>query len=70
MDKQNVASSNVKAIGYDRHTQTLEVEFLNGRVYQYYGVPENMHSQFMQVPSKGKFLHTCIKDQFPFSRVA
>lgn len=70
MDKQNVASSNVKAVGYDDHTQTLEVEFLNGRVYQYYGVPENMHSQFMQVPSKGKFLLAYIKDQFPFSRVA
>lgn len=70
MNKQNVTSSNVKAIGYDDRTQTLEVEFLNGRVYQYYGVPENMHSQFMQIPSKGKFLHTYIKDQFPFSRVA
>ena len=70
MDKQNVASSNVKAVGYDDHTQTLEVEFLNGRVYQYYGVPENMHSQFMRVPSKGKFLLAYIKDQFPFSRVA
>ena len=69
MDKQNVASSNVKAIGYDDRTQTLEVEFLNGRVYQYYGVPENTHSQFMQEPSKGKFLLTYIKDQFPFSRV-
>ena len=41
MNKQNVTSSNVKAIGYDDRTQTLEVEFLNGRVYQYYGVPEN-----------------------------
>lgn len=69
MNKQNVASSNVRAIGYDDRTQTLEVEFVSGRVYQYYGVPENMHSQFMQVPSKGKFLLTYIKDQFPFSRV-
>ena len=69
MDKQNVASSLVKAIGYDDRTQTLEVEFVSGRVYQYYGVPENMHSQFMQEPSKGKFLLTYIKDQFPFSRV-
>ena len=70
MNKHDVASSNVKAVGYDGHTQTLEVEFVSGRVYQYYGVPENMHGQFMQEPSKGKFLHTYIKDQFPFSRVA
>ncbi len=70
MDKQNVASSNVKAVGYDDRTQTLEVEFLNGRVYQYYGVPQNMHSQFIQVPSKGTFFNAYIKNQYPYSRVA
>ena len=70
MDKHNVASSNVKAIGYDEHTQTLEVEFWSGRVYQYYGVPENTHNQFMQTSSKGRFLNACIKNHYPYSRVA
>ena len=70
MNKLNVVSSNVKAIGYDDRTQTLEVEFLNGRVYQYYGVQEHLHSQFMAASSKGQFLHTYIKDQYPYSRVA
>ena len=70
MNKLNVVSSNVKAIGYDDRTQTLEVEFLNGRVYQYYDISENMHNQFMQASSKGKFFLTYIKDQYPYSRVA
>ena len=70
MERYNVASSNVKAIGYDEHTQTLEVEFLNGRVYQYYDIPENMHNHFMQAPSKGQFLHIYIKNRYPYSRVA
>lgn len=69
MNKLNVVSTNVKSIGYDNGTQTLEVEFLNGRVYQYYGVPEHMHGQFMQASSKGKFFHAYIKDQYPYSRV-
>ncbi len=69
MDKHNVVSSNVKAIGYDDRTSTLEVEFSNGGVYQYYGVPEHVHSQFMQASSKGKFLHTYVKNQYPYSRV-
>ena len=43
MNRSAVASSNVSSIGYDTATQTLEVEFLNGRVYQYYGVPDHMH---------------------------
>ena len=70
MNKHDVASSNVKAVGYDGHTQTLEVEFVSGRVYQYYGVPENMHGQFMQAPSKGEFFNAYIKNHYPYSRVA
>ena len=70
MDKHNVASSNVKAIGYDDGTETLEVEFLDGRVYQYYGVSESTHSQFMGASSKGQFLHIYIKNRYPYSRVA
>ena len=70
MDKQPVASSNIRAVGYDSQTQTLEVEFQSGWVYQYYGVPDNMHDQMMQATSKGKFLNLYIKNRYPYSRVA
>ena len=69
MDKYNVASSSVRTVGYDESAQTLEVEFQNRRVYQYYGVPKNMHSQFMTAPSKGQFFNVYIKNQYPYSRV-
>ena len=69
MDKQRVSSSTVMSIGYDRQTETLEIEFGSGRVYQYYGVPDNLHSKIMQVPSKGQFFNTYIRDQYPYSRV-
>ena len=69
MDKHNVASSNVRAVGYDESAQTLEVEFRNGRVYQYYGIPDHMHSKFMAAQSKDQFLNTYIKNQYPYSRV-
>ena len=69
MNNQAVASSNVRAIGYDAQKQTLEVEFLNGSVYQYYNVPENMHQQIMNASSKGQFLYLYIKNQYPYSRV-
>ena len=69
MNRNAVASSNVSSIGYDTNTQTLEVEFLNGRVYQYYGVPDHMHEQIMQTSSKGKFLNQYIKNSYPYSRV-
>ena len=69
MDRQQVASSNIRAIGYDMQTQTLEVEFLSGWVYQYYGVPEFLHQQIMQASSKGQFINHYIKNAYPYSRV-
>ena len=69
MNRHQVASSNVKAIGYHEITQTLEVEFQSGSVYQYYGVGKVLHQQMMQAPSKGQFLNQYIKNAFPYSRV-
>ena len=69
MERYSVASSNIASVGYDAATETLEVEFLNGSMYQYYNVPENMYDRFMQDPSKGRFLNLYIKNAYPYSRV-
>jgi len=69
MERYSVASSNIAAIGYDEQTETLEIEFLNGSVYQYYNVPPNMREQLMQTGSKGQFLNIYIKNAYPYSRV-
>ena len=69
MDKQRVSSSTVISIGYDVRTQTLEIEFGSGRVYQYYGVPDRVYDEIMQAPSKGQFFNTYIKNAYAFSRV-
>ncbi len=70
MEKQHVSSSTVISIGYDAATQTLEIEFGSGRVYQYYGVPDHMHTEIMQASSKGQFFNTYIRNAYAFSRVA
>lgn len=59
----------VRSIGYDTKTQTLEVEFLSGRVYRYHGVPTYVHDRMMEAPSKGRFLNMHIRDSYPYSRV-
>jgi len=40
MERKNVLSSNIKSIGY--YNKILEVEFLNGSIYDYYEVPERL----------------------------
>jgi hypothetical protein len=69
MERELVSSSTIISIGYDPCTETLEVEFQNGGVYQYYNVPTSIHAQFMGSSSKGQFLHVYIRSAYPYSRV-
>jgi len=69
MERESVASSTVVSIGYEASSETLEVEFKNGGIYQYYNVPEPVYQAFMASGSKGTFLHVNIKNAFPCSRV-
>ncbi|WP_145616818.1 KTSC domain-containing protein [Nitrospirillum bahiense] len=69
MDRTAVASSNVSSVGYDPASQTLEIQFHNGSIYQYYNVTETVYENLMQSPSKGGYLNTYIKNSHPYSRV-
>jgi hypothetical protein len=69
VNRDPVASSNLASVGYDEPSQTLEVEFANGTIYQYYNVGRALYDQFMQSPSKGQFLNAYIRNAYPFSRV-
>lgn len=57
MEREMVSSSTIVSIGYDTATETLEVEFKSGGVYQYYNVPETIHVEFTQSGSKGVSSH-------------
>ena len=69
MNRDLVASSNIASIGYDEPSQTLEVEFSNGMIYQYYNVGSALYDQLMLAPSKGQFLNFNIRTAYPYSRV-
>lgn len=69
MIRNPIASTNILSAGYDESSETLEVEFLSGSVYQYYNVPISIFDAFRNSGSKGQFLHAYIKNAYPYSRV-
>jgi uncharacterized protein len=69
MKRQAVTSSNIGAIGYDVNSQTLEIEFLNGGVYQYFDVPEHVYDDLMGASSQGQYLAQSIKGHYRYSKV-
>ena len=69
MKRTPVQSSNIASIGYDQESQTLEIEFHNGRVYQYFDVPHGQHSAMMSAGSHGSYFHDNIKGYYRYARV-
>jgi hypothetical protein len=69
MNRTYVTSSNVESVGYDLNSQTLEVEFKNGYVYQYFDVPETIYDSMLNAESAGKYLIDNIKGVFRYARV-
>jgi hypothetical protein len=69
MNRTPVGSSNIRSVGYDPASRTLEVEFHSGGIYQYSGVPEAIHQGFMHASSKGSYFHDHIKDRYPYRQV-
>jgi len=69
MNRTPVSSSNVASIGYDASTLTLEVEFTNSSVYQYFDVPQVLYEELMRASSVGQFIHANIRGQYRYVRV-
>lgn len=69
MNRTPVSSSNIAAIGYDEDMQILEVEFKDGSVYQYSGVPLSEFEGIMNAASHGTYLNANIKRRYAYVRL-
>lgn len=69
MERVAVGSSNISSIGYDPDTETLEIEFLNGSIYQYYDLPEHIYDELMSAGSHGGYLASNIKGTYSYRQV-
>lgn len=64
-----VTSTNFSRIRYDENTNTLEIEFHGGRVYQYFDVPLPVFEGLKTADSHGKFFNGQIKGHYRYARV-
>lgn len=61
IQRKRVQSSNIRSVGHDAKTNTLDVEFHSGAVHRYQGVTEDQHKEFMGAPSLGSYFHENIR---------
>ncbi|MEV8378372.1 KTSC domain-containing protein [Kribbella sp. NPDC056861] len=69
MRRRAVTSASVRSVGYDMASETLEIEYVNGSVYQYYEVPQPTYAGLLAAPSIGNYVNTQIKPYFDVAEV-
>ena len=70
MQRIPVLSTDLRSIGYDQSSETLEVEFRNESVYQYSSVPSNIYSALMAAESKGRYFNSEIRKRFRCMKIS
>jgi hypothetical protein len=69
MINQMVLSTEIEWIGYEPKRDMLQVEFIEGKIYQYDAVPEKVYQDFLGADSYGRFFESNIKNRYPSRRV-
>lgn len=69
MNRDPVQSSNIFSVGYDDVSQTLEVEFNNGGIYQYFDVPAAEYTELMRSESVGTYFSANIRTSYRYARL-
>lgn len=69
MDRTPVSSSNLASVGYEPTSMVLEIEFVGGRIYQYFDVPDSEFQQLMQAASHGTYFNANIRNRYRYARL-
>jgi hypothetical protein len=65
-----VESTTLWSIGYDESVGVLRLEFRSRAMYDYFGVPEEIHSALLRASSIGACFNEIVRGRFPFRRVS
>lgn len=67
---QAMPSTVIRSFHYDGARRRLEIEFVSGRRYSYYGVPPRVADAMGTAASKGGYFNRCIRDRYAFTRLS
>lgn len=67
--RERVKSSNIHSVGYESNEIILQIQFLDGGIYEYYGVQKDVFNELMKTESKGKFAIRYIYYSYRYERV-
>jgi KTSC domain len=69
VERKRINSSKLRAVGYDERTQSLEVEFTDGKIVVYANVSPEVHRGLMAAPSATSYFDDKIAEEFAGRRL-
>jgi hypothetical protein len=69
MDRLTVDSTSIAEVGYDVDTETMEVKFKFGTVYQYKNVPQNVFRSLLTAESVGSYFTEQVKGTYEHQQI-
>jgi hypothetical protein len=69
VDRSSVSSSSLVSVGYDAERRELEIQFVSGSIYRYFGVLPYAYEALMHAASKGRHFNEKIRDRYRFLRL-
>lgn len=63
-----IESTSIRSYGYSKEMRLLQIEFLDGKVYDYFDVPEEVYFEFVGSLSKGQFLNSKILGIYRYAK--
>ena len=67
MQRQAIESSFIRAVGYEGGT--LEIEFKDGKLFQYKGVPDCVFRELCEAKSAGEFFNKNILNAYEAEQI-
>ena len=69
MINQMVLSTEIEWIGYEEKKSMLQVEFIEGGIYQYQNVQKNVYEDFLSAESHCRYFETFVKGRYPTRKI-
>ena len=66
MNNTAVESTTLASVAYDESQEALLLVFRSGAIYQYGGVPAEIHEGLLSAASKGGYFNRVIRGRFPY----
>jgi hypothetical protein len=70
MNVTAVESTTLATVTYDNARKVLQLEFHSRAIYQYFGVPAQVHEALLSASSKGIYFNRVIRGRFPYRLVS